>query len=254
MNILATNDDGIRCDGIIRLVEELRAQGHRVLAVVPDRNRSGSSHSITFNTSIPLVQVDEWTYTYGGTPVDCVLAALVPGGLGFRPDIIVSGINAGPNLGTDILYSGTAAAARQGSLYGIPSFAFSVDGNPPYHFEEAAWWSVAHLDELLAFRRQGTFVNVNYPNSHDFSEYVLTRPALRIYQDSIKMKKNDDGTQSYSLNDGDDSGGITVKRGERIPDGISDWDAVLSNKVSVSIVYSHPMAAEMAQKTIREGG
>jgi 5'-nucleotidase len=249
MNILATNDDGIRCDGIIRLVEAFRVEGHHVLTVVPDRDRSGSSHSITFNTSIPLVQVDEWIYTYGGTPVDCVLAALVQGGLRFQPDIIVSGINAGPNLGTDILYSGTAAAARQGSLYDIPSFAFSVDGSPPYHFEEAAWWSVAHIDELQTFWRQGTFVNVNYPNSRDFSGYVLTHPALRIYQDSIKMKKNDNGTQSYSLNGGDDgeSGGVTVKRGERLSDGISDWDAVLSNKVSVSVVYSHPMAAEMVK-------
>jgi 5'-nucleotidase len=252
MNILATNDDGIRCEGIIRLVEELRAKGHHVLAVVPDRDRSGSSHSISFNTPIPLVHVGEGMYAYGGTPVDCVLAALVSGGLGYRPDIIVSGINAGPNLGTDILYSGTAAAARQGSLYDIPSFAFSVDGRPPYRFEEAARWSVAHLDELLSFRRQGTFINVNYPNTHDFSGYVLTRPALRIYQDSIKMKENDDGSRFYSLNGGDgDDSGVTIKQGERMPDGISDWDAVLDNKVSVSVVYSHPMAVDITAEEMR---
>jgi 5'-nucleotidase len=244
MNILATNDDGIRCDGIICLVEGLRAQGHHVLVIVPDRDRSGSSHSITFDASLPLVQLSDDMYTYGGTPVDCVLAALVSGGFDYQPDIIVSGINAGPNLGTDILYSGTAAAARQGSLYGIPSIAFSVDGAPPYHFAEAACWSVSHLDELLRYRRKDAFINVNYPNTCTYSDYALTYPALRIYQDSIKMKKNADGTQYYSLNDS----GIPVKQGEKGADGISDWDAVLNNKVSVSIVYSYPRVAEMTEE------
>jgi 5'-nucleotidase len=243
MNILATNDDGIRCEGIICLVEALRARGHHVLAIVPDRNRSGSSHSITFDASLPLVPVDEHTFTYGGTPVDCILAALVSGGFDYQPDIIVSGINAGPNLGTDILYSGTAAAARQGSLYGIPSIAFSVDGVSPYRFAEAACWSTDHLDKLLRYWRKDAFVNVNYPNTHTYSGYALTYPALRIYQDSIKMKRNADGTQSCSLCDS----GIPIKQGERCVGGVSDWDAVLNNKVSVSIVYSYPKAVEMEE-------
>jgi 5'-nucleotidase len=245
MNILATNDDGIRCEGIICLIEELRTLGHHVLAVMPDRDRSGSSHSITFDAVLSLVQISKYTYTYGGTPVDCVLAALVPGGLDYRPDIIVSGINAGANLGTDILYSGTAAAARQGSLYDIPSIAFSVDGVPPYHFAEAARWSVSHLDELRQYWRKDTFINVNYPNTCAYSGCALTYPALRIYQDSIRMKKNADGAQTYSLNDS----GVGVKQGERCADGISDWDAVLGNKVSVSIIYSQPRVVEM----IKEG-
>jgi 5'-nucleotidase len=241
MRILATNDDGIQCDGIKCLVEELCALGHQVLAVVPDRDRSGSSHSITFDASLPLAQVNEYMYTYGGTPVDCVLAALVSGGLGCRPDVIVSGINSGPNLGTDILYSGTAAAARQGSLYDIPSIAFSIDGNPSYHFSDAARWSAAHLDELVQYWRKGTFINVNYPNTDAYSGCTFTYPALRIYQDSIKIKKNADGSSSYSLNDS----GVAIKQGERCTDGVSDWDAVRDNKVSVSIVYSYPKAAKM---------
>jgi 5'-nucleotidase len=244
MNILATNDDGIRCDGIICLVEELRARGHHVLAIIPDRDRSGSSHSITFDASLPLVRISDDMYTYGGTPVDCVLAAIVSGGLDYQPDLIVSGINAGPKLGTDILYSGTAAAARQGSLSGIPSIAFSVDGIPPYRFAEAAYWSTSRLDELLRYWRKDTFINVNYPNTRTYSDYALTYPALRVHQDSIKMKKNVDGIPSYSLN----GGGVPVKQGEKGAGGISDWDAVLNNKVSVSIVYSYPRVAEMTEE------
>jgi 5'-nucleotidase len=244
MNILATNDDGIQCDGIKCLVEELRARGHHVLAIVPDRDRSGSSHSITFDASLPLMQVDEHTYIYGGTPADCVLVALVPGGFDYRPDVIVSGINSGPNLGTDIIYSGTAAAARQGSLYGIPSIAFSIDGTPPYRFADAARWSANHLDELLRYWRKGTFINVNCPNTDAYSGCAFTYPALRIYQDSIKIKKNADGTSLCSLNDS----GVAVKQEEKCTGGISDWDAVLHNKVSVSIVYSHPKIAEMTEE------
>jgi 5'-nucleotidase len=193
---------------------------------------------------MPLVRVGGDVYTYGGTPVDCVLAALVSGGLGYKPDAVVSGINAGPNLGTDILYSGTAAAARQGSLCGIPSVAFSIDGGAPYRFSEAARWSVAHLDELLRYWRNGAFINVNYPNSDVYSGCVFAYPAVRIYQDSIKIEKNADGIESYSLNDS----GVAVQHGERQPAGVSDWDAVQNNKVSVSIVYSYPKAAEMTEE------
>jgi 5'-nucleotidase len=244
MNILACNDDGIG-EGIIRLVEAFRAAGHHVLAVVPDRNRSGSSHSLTFGSPLLLRETAKDIYTYGGTPVDGVLAALVPGGLGFRADAVVSGINAGPNLGTDILYSGTAAAARQGSLYGIPSFAFSIDGGPPYYFEEAARWSAARFDRLLSYWRKDVFVNVNYPNTRDFSGWAFTYPALRVYEDSITMERNDDGSLSCFLN-GD---GVTVKQGDRALPGVSDWEAVLQNKVSISVVYNHPLTVETVGTT-----
>jgi 5'-nucleotidase len=242
MRILAVNDDGIRHEGIDCLVEALRAAGHQVLAVAPDRDRSGSSHAVTFETEMPLVRIAEQRYAYGGTPVDCVIAALAPDGLAYRPDVIVSGINAGANLGTDILCSGTAAAARQGSLASIPSIAFSVDGVPPYHFTEAARWSASRLGELLRYGRKDTFINVNYPNTGAYSGYALTYPSLRIYQNSITIKKNSDGSQSYALSYG------AVRQGERQADGISDWDAVQRNKVSVSVVYSYPMVAGMTEE------
>ena len=250
MNILAVNDDGIG-DGILRLIEAFRAAGHRVLAVVPDRNRSGASHSVTFDTSMLLREAERDIYTYGGTPVDGILAALVSGGLEYQADAVVSGINAGPNLGTDILYSGTAAAARKGSLYGLPAFAFSVDGEAPYHFEEAARWTAAHFDKLLACWRKGVFVNVNYPNTPAFSGILFTYPALRIYEDSIIMERNADGSRSCFLN----GGGVTVRQGDEVLPGVSDWEAVRQNKVSVSIVRNHPQAVGPASTayTTEEG-
>jgi 5'-nucleotidase len=247
MNILAVNDDGIG-EGIIRLIEAFRAAGHHVLAVVPDRNRSGSSHSVTFDLSMLLREADKDIYTYGGTPVDGILAALVPGGLGYRADAVVSGINEGPNLGTDILYSGTAAAARQGSLYGLPSFAFSVDGEAPYHFEEAARWAATRFGTLLGLWRKDAFVNVNYPNTQAFSGCAFTYPALRIYEDSITMKRNADGSRSCFLN----GSGVTVRRGDRGLPGVSDWEAVRQNKVSISVVSNHPQAAG-TMGTTKEG-
>ncbi|MDR1470012.1 MAG: 5'/3'-nucleotidase SurE [Spirochaetaceae bacterium] len=250
MNILAVNDDGIG-DGIIRLIEAFRTAGHHVLAVVPDRNRSGSSHSVTFDTSMRLREAGKDLYTYGGTPVDGILAALVSGGLEYRADAVVSGINAGPNLGTDILYSGTAAAARQGSLYGLPSVAFSVDGDAPYHFDEAALWAATHFDRLLTCWRKGAFINVNYPNTRDFSGALFTYPALRIYEDSITMERNADGSRSCFLN----GNGVTVKRGDEVLPGVSDWEAVRQNKVSVSVVSSHPQVVEAigTMGTTKEG-
>ncbi|MDR0637778.1 MAG: 5'/3'-nucleotidase SurE [Spirochaetaceae bacterium] len=244
MNILAVNDDGIG-DGIIRLIEAFRGAGHRVLAVVPDQNRSGSSHSVTFDTSMLLREAGKDLCTYGGTPVDGILVALVSGGLRYRADVVVSGINAGPNLGTDILYSGTAAAARQGSLYGLPSFAFSVDGDAPYHFEEAANWAAARFDKLLACWQKGTFVNVNYPNTREFSGTLFTYPALRIYEDSITMEHNADGSRSCFLN----GGGVTVRQRNKMLPGISDWEAVRQNKVSVSVVHNHPQVVETIEPT-----
>jgi 5'-nucleotidase len=242
MKILATNDDGLGCAGLTLLTEALRARGHHVLTIAPDRNRSGASHSITFEGGLSLTAVDRDTYAYGGTPVDCILAALVPGGLGYHPDVVVSGINAGPNLGTDIVYSGTAAAARQGSLYDIPSLAFSVDGDAPYRFGEAASWSADRLDDLLGCWRKNTFVNINYPNSDDFQGYRLTYPASRFYEDIMKTENRADGTTVYFLS----GGGVTVKpgnngwrAGQGAPD-TSDWEAVADNTVSVSVIYNHP--------------
>ncbi|MCL1991324.1 MAG: 5'/3'-nucleotidase SurE, partial [Spirochaetes bacterium] len=119
MRILLTNDDGIKSPGLFLLADALRSGGHRVFVVAPDTERSGMSHSVTFFANpCKLRPLGEDTWSCSGTPADCVVVAL-NGGLpqlslagGAPPDLVLSGINRGANLGTDVVYSGTAAAAR----------------------------------------------------------------------------------------------------------------------------------------------
>ncbi|MDR0730727.1 MAG: hypothetical protein LBF63_03595 [Treponema sp.] len=116
MNILLTNDDGCESPGILLLASALRENGHRAAVLAPDRDRSGVSHSISFlDGPLILKSRGEDTWSCSGLPVDCVVTAML-GAIPYKPDLILSGINRGANLGTDLLYSGTAAAARQGSL------------------------------------------------------------------------------------------------------------------------------------------
>jgi len=147
MRILLTNDDGVSSPGIRLLANALRSAGHRVITVAPDVNRSGNSHSILFlNHALKLSEIDFDTWSCSGSPVDCVVTALLGGipeiciatdtaelNMEKAPDLVLSGINAGANLGTDIVYSGTAASARQGSVFEIPSVALSlIDSELPY--------------------------------------------------------------------------------------------------------------------------
>ena len=155
MNILLTNDDGVNSEGIVKLAEALRSDGkHKVSVIAPDVNRSGVSHALSIlNNAVKLsyLGVDTWSCT--GYPADCVIAG-INGMLSECPDLVLSGINQGGNIGTDLIYSGTAAAAKQGSLAGIPSMALSLAGNDPYHWDMAVSWIVSHLEELLAYWRR----------------------------------------------------------------------------------------------------
>ena len=140
MKILITNDDGIFSEGITTLKNALIAD-HDVWVVAPDTERSGTSHAITLKDAVRMSRIDERTYSCGGTPADCVLYSLL-GAVDLDPDIVVSGINHGPNIGTDIIYSGTVAAARQAALMDRPAVAVSVVGmQGPLNFELAAEWS-----------------------------------------------------------------------------------------------------------------
>src|SRR5210317_2145450 len=136
MHILITNDDGYRADGIRILTQEL-SQVAEVSVVAPDRNKSGASNSLTLQRPLRVKSLGERSYYVDGTPTDCVHLAL-SGLLESQPDMVVSGINAGPNLGDDVLYSGTVAAAMEGRYLGLPAIAVSLAGRPATHFQTAA--------------------------------------------------------------------------------------------------------------------
>ena len=137
MRILLTNDDGIHSEGIRQLEKTLGAR-HELWLVAPESEKSGGSHSITLKDSIRARCMGEHRFACRGTTADCVIISL----LGLIPpkvDMVISGVNHGPNLGTDILFSGTAAGARQGALMGVPSVAISLGAYaPPFDFSGAA--------------------------------------------------------------------------------------------------------------------
>jgi 5'-nucleotidase len=125
MRVLVSNDDGVDAPGIRALAEELRQAGHEVLVVAPDRDRSGASNSLTLDAPVRVARVDEATWRVYGTPTDCVHVAIT-GMLEVEPDIVVSGINNSANLGDDVIYSGTVAAAMEGRFLGLPAIAMSL--------------------------------------------------------------------------------------------------------------------------------
>lgn len=163
MRILISNDDGYQEAGIIRLAETL-ATIAEISVVAPDRNRSGASNSLTLDHPIRATRADNGFYRVDGTPTDCVHLAIT-GLLESEPDMVVSGINAGANLGDDVLYSGTVAAAIEGRFLGLPAIAVSLAAHQPRHWDTAAWVArmlVEHLDEHPL--PSDTILNVNVPD------------------------------------------------------------------------------------------
>jgi 5'-nucleotidase len=248
MRILLTNDDGIASPGIGLLAKALRLAGHRVFVIAPSANRSGVSHSISFlDSPCRLREIEADTWSCSGTPADCVVVGLLGGVPEIQsitaqengrpaspPDLIVSGINRGANLGTDIVYSGTAAAARQGSLLGIPSIALSLVEGAVWHWDMAVAFAVDRLQEMRALWKADTFVNVNIPNSAGGpSGLVSAFPSLRRYNDRITVYNAPDG-QSYCFSNGGEV--------DAWPDRGSDWDVVSNNGASWSGILIHPQS------------
>src|SRR3954471_10266294 len=137
MRILITNDDGIYSEGIRKLAAALKSVGD-ILIVAPDREQSAASHALTLNRPLRLLQLQKDEWIVDGTPTDCVNLAVLNLLKDHRPDIVVSGINFGPNLGDDVTYSGTISAAFEGSLFDIPSIAFSAVVGEHFSFDRCA--------------------------------------------------------------------------------------------------------------------
>jgi 5'-nucleotidase len=245
MNILLTNDDGLESPGILLLAGALREKGHRVLVVAPDRNRSGVSHSISFLAG-PLVLSprgeDAWACS--GLPVDCVIAALL-GGVPVKPDLVVSGINRGANLGTDLLYSGTAAAARQGSLFMVPSIALSLVEGPEgiFYWDQAIRFFLSHLDEILGRWKADTFVNVNIPNNPQGpSGMAPAFPSRRQYHDSLELMEAPNGDRYCFFHAG---------QVESFHQEGSDRELISRNLAALSSVWVHPVTGDFRDPAAR---
>jgi 5'-nucleotidase len=165
--ILLVNDDGIEARGIKILEDVVRHISDDIWVVAPDEERSGFSHSISMTNPIRVRKIDERHFAIKGTPTDCALLAIYELIEGKKPDILISGINRGPNLAEDVTYSGTVAAAMEGALLGIRSIAlsqvFTIGGT--VHWEPAIHHALPVIQKLLACDWEpGSLVNVNFPD------------------------------------------------------------------------------------------
>lgn len=163
MRILLSNDDGYQAEGLNTLALALSDLSDLVI-VAPDRNQSGASHSLTLATPLRVSQTRDGVHVVTGTPSDCVHLAIT-GLLDCEPDMVIAGINHGANLGDDVLYSGTVAAAIEGRFLGLPAIAVSLVGNNPRHFDTAAQAVRALLQQLQREPLPSdTILNVNVPD------------------------------------------------------------------------------------------
>src|SRR3990172_6315140 len=198
MLILATNDDGVYSPGLTTLAKALREVGD-VWVVAPDKEQSAVSHSLTLHRPLLVEEVMERVYAVNGTPTDCVNLAvhgLLPG----RPDLVVSGINKGGNLGDDVTYSGTVSAAFEAAIMGIPSFAVSMVARENFLFGTAADFA-ARLAGVVASRgmKKDTLLNVNVPNLHPerLNGVKMTRQGRRVFTGSVLERIDPRGKKYY---------------------------------------------------------
>ncbi len=182
--ILVTNDDGIHSAGIIALAEALEAVGE-VIVVAPAFEMSAASHSLTLTRPLRIEQLDERHYSIDGTPTDCVTLAMSHILKDSLPDLVVSGINKGGNLGDDVSYSGTVAGALEASIYGLPGIAMSLVKRVDFDFGPAAQLAAQLAERVLGNGLpRGTLLNVNVPPGPVLGVRI-TRQGTKIIKPTI---------------------------------------------------------------------
>ncbi len=230
MNILVSNDDGVLAPGLALLADACRAVAH-VTVVAPDREQSGTSHSLTLHRPLRPAHRPDGAYQVDGTPTDCVmlaLGALMPE----KPDFVFSGVNHGPNMGEDVLYSGTVAAAMEAVMLGVPGVAISFAGHDP---ETMA----TYCDVLARLVRRITDVadypkdmllNVNLPRgpASDVRGIRVTRLGSRFFSESLTRMKDPWGREMFWIG----GGTITWTGGED-----TDHSAVAEGYISITPLH-----------------
>lgn len=207
MKLLISNDDGIFALGIRTLANTLAEAGHDVTVVCPDRERSATGHGLTLHDPIRAEKIESIfhpavrAWSCSGTPSDCVklaLGALIDG----PPDLVLSGINHGSNLGTDVLYSGTVSAAMEGVIEGIPSIAFSLASYTSREFQAAAMFAKTLIDQLSKQPLpEAILLNVNVPpvKPEEIAGVRITRQGIRRYFDTFEKRVDPRGKTYYWL-------------------------------------------------------
>jgi 5'-nucleotidase len=198
MLFLVSNDDGYRAPGISCLANALGDLGD-VVVVAPDRNRSGASNSLTIDDPVRISRAENGYYITNGTPTDCVHLAIT-GLLEREPDMVIGGINAGENLGDDVLYSGTVAVAMEGRFLGLPAMAVSLVGTEHRHYETAARVAKLFIQQIASHALPpDTILNINVPDVPwaDLAGFEVTRLGHRHKAEPVVKQTDPRGRVIY---------------------------------------------------------
>jgi 5'-nucleotidase len=230
MHILVSNDDGIIAPGIGLLAEVCQSVG-RVTVVAPDREQSGTSHSLTMHRPIRAARRPDGAYQVDGTPTDCVLLAL-GGLLPERPSFVFSGVNHGPNMGEDVLYSGTVAAAMEGVTLGVPGVAISFAGQSPETlatYKDILTGLVKRIVAATDFPPE-TILNINLPDrpASEVRGLKITQLGSRFYSESLTRMKDPWGREIFWIG----GGTVTWTGGEQ-----SDHRVVAEGYISLTPLH-----------------
>ncbi len=225
--ILVTNDDGVFSEGIRLLARELGRLAE-VVVVAPDREQSATGHSLTLTRPLRMVKLEEGWYSVDGTPTDCVNLAVLWLLKEARPDLVVSGINFGLNVGDDVTYSGTVSATFEATLLGIPSIAFSQEVAEGFSFARSATLAARFVETVLAEPElpADLLLNVNFP-AGAVRGLAFTRLGKRVYRQSVIEKEDPRGRKYYWI----------AGTPEWQEDRGTDHEAVQSGMVSVTPLH-----------------
>ncbi len=243
MNIFLTNDDGIYAEGLWALYKRF-SEKHSVTVVAPDRERSAVGHGITLYQPLHISKVrvhGEYAgYAVTGTPADCIKLGFleIPG---FKPDMVISGINPGSNMGNSVNYSGTVSAAREAALYGVPAIAVSLNRHEPEHYEDAAFFAEKLAEDVFKKGMPfGTFLNVNIPDMpmNKVAGVQITSHGITCHSEYFEKRISPRDQTYYWL-------GSDTRNFEGNPD--TDGPAVRQNYISIT-----PLKCDMTDYNMGE--
>ena len=207
MQILLSNDDGIHAEGLHALVKALRDR-HEVIVCAPMKEQSGMGHALNVHRPLEFLRRKDIEKEYGieawaidGTPTDCVKIYLEAIAGSFRPDLVISGINHGANLATDVLYSGTVGAAMEGRLHDISSLAVSLDKASEISFEQAAEITVDYIEKKILHQDSVFFQNINFPKRlrRGRPEFIYSKLGKRDYINAFSQHTDEEGRSYFTV-------------------------------------------------------
>lgn len=248
MNVLIVNDDGIDCEGL-RILAERVGKKHEVYVLAPDSNRSATSHHVLMFQDLELKKIKKNQWSCSGMPADCTCVALKTNLFDVKFDVVLSGINCGANLGTDIIYSGTCAGARQAVLEGVPGIAVSLAPldwedvrKNGYKYIALADFVTSNLETLISLSAEkypGTYVNINAASADSYKGVKISNKLIeRDYKDNLEIRKVASSVfshftpQNSSVND-------------KSTCTYTDSSAVKEGYIAISCLYAEPVAADV---------